>query len=73
MSPYFLDTKQIQQILATELKSKLKDVEPDEVYYYGTGCANPENVKSVKQALKKIWPKETVPGFWIAAVYKRTR
>ena len=60
MSPYFLDTKQIQQILATELKSKLKDVEPDEVYYYGTGCANPENVKSVKQALKKIFTKATI-------------
>ncbi len=60
MSPYFLDTKQIQQILATELKSKLKDVEPDEVYYYGTGCANPENVKSVKEALKKIFTKATI-------------
>ena len=60
MSPYFLDTKQIQQILATELKSKLKDVEPEEVYYYGTGCANPENVKSVKEALKKIFTKATI-------------
>ena len=60
MSPYFLDTEQIQQILAIELKSKLKNVEPDEVYYYGTGCANPENVKSVKQALKKIFTKATI-------------
>lgn len=25
----------------------------------------------LKQALKKIWPKETVPGFWIAGIYKR--
>jgi len=60
MSPYFLDTEQIQQILAIELKSKLKNVEPEEVYYYGTGCANPENVKSVKQALKKIFTKATI-------------
>ena len=60
MSPYFLDTEQIQQVLAIELKSKLKNVEPDEVYYYGTGCANPENVKSVKQALKKIFTKATI-------------
>jgi len=60
MSPYFLDTEQIQQILGIELKSKLKNVEPDEVYYYGTGCANPENVKSVKQALKKIFTKATI-------------
>ncbi len=55
ISPYFLNTNQIQQILTIELKSKLKYIEPDEVYYYGTGCSNPENAKSVKLALKKIF------------------
>lgn len=57
MSPYFLNTEQIQQILAIELKKKLKGIEPDEVYYYGTGCGNPENVKSIKMALKATFPK----------------
>jgi glucosamine kinase len=57
MSPYFLNTEQIQQILATELKKKLNGVEPDEVYYYGTGCISPENVKSIKKALKATFPK----------------
>jgi glucosamine kinase len=57
MSPYFLNTEQIQQILATELKKKLNGVEPDEVYYYGTGCINPENVKLIKTALKTTFPK----------------
>ena len=28
----------------------------DEVYYYGTGCANPDNAKSVKKALSKVFP-----------------
>lgn len=60
ISPYFLNTDQIQQILTIELKSKLKNIEPDEVYYYGTGCSNPENTKSVKQALKKIFKKAKI-------------
>ena len=55
ISPYFLTTDQIQQILAVELKKKMNNVEPDEVYYYGTGCANPENVVSIKKALKKTF------------------
>lgn len=55
ISPYFLNTDQIQQILAVELKKKMGDIEPDEVYYYGTGCANPENMKSIKLALKKTF------------------
>lgn len=25
----------------------------------------------IKQGLKKIWPKETVPGFWIAGIYQK--
>lgn len=60
ISPYFLDTDQIQQILAVELKSKLKNIEPDEVYYYGTGCSNPENAKSVKKALKNTFAKAKI-------------
>lgn len=55
ISPYFLTTDQIQQILAVELKKKMNNAEPDEVYYYGTGCANPENVVSIKKALKKTF------------------
>lgn len=60
ISPYFFNTTQIQQILAVELKAKMKNIEPDEVHYYGTGCANPENVKSIKQALKKTFSKATI-------------
>jgi glucosamine kinase len=57
ISPYFLNTNQIQQLLEVELKKKMNNIEPDEVYYYGTGCSNPENAKSVKQALKKTFGK----------------
>lgn len=60
ISPYFLTTDQIQQILTVELKAKLKNTEPDEVYYYGTGCSNPENVVSVKKALKNTFSKAKI-------------
>ena len=56
ISPYFLTTDQIQEILEKELRPKMKTVLPQEIFYYGTGCSNPANVKSVKQALKKVFP-----------------
>lgn len=60
ISPYFLNTRQIEQILLAELKGKLTNMEPDEIYYYGTGCSNPGNVKSIKQALKKVFPAAVI-------------
>jgi glucosamine kinase len=60
ISPYFLSTDQIQQLLEAELKKKMSNVEPDEIYYYGTGVNNPENAKSIKLALKKTFIKATI-------------
>jgi glucosamine kinase len=56
ISPYFLDTEQIRDLLLKELSPKLKNVQVDEIYYYGTGCANPDNVKLIKKALKQVFP-----------------
>ncbi len=55
ISPYFLSTQQIQQLLENELKPKVKNSLPEEIYYYGTGCSNPANVKSVKTALQNVF------------------
>lgn len=55
ISPYFLNTDQISALLSAELKPKLKTVQLDEIYYYGTGCANTENAKSVKKAIRKVF------------------
>jgi N-acetylglucosamine kinase-like BadF-type ATPase len=55
ISPYFLNTEQITALLLKELKPKLKNAEIEEVYYYGTGCANPNNAKSVKKAIKNVF------------------
>jgi N-acetylglucosamine kinase-like BadF-type ATPase len=54
ISPYFLSTSQISELLQKELMPSLKKVGVDEVFYYGTGCANPENAKSVKKAIASV-------------------
>jgi N-acetylglucosamine kinase-like BadF-type ATPase len=56
ISPYFLNTEQIQKLLLKELKPKLKNWRVDEMYYYGTGCANPANARSVKKAIGQVFP-----------------
>jgi glucosamine kinase len=51
LSPYFLSAPEITAIINTELRSKLKNVTPTQVFFYGTGCSNPNNVKLVKKAI----------------------
>ena len=60
ISPYFLDTEQIREIVQSGVRSKLKDKVPTEIFYYGTGCNNPNNVKSVKKALRMVFPGASV-------------
>jgi N-acetylglucosamine kinase-like BadF-type ATPase len=60
ISPYFLNTNQIRDLLLKELSPRLKNVQVDEVFYYGTGCANPENAKMVKKAIRMVIPTASV-------------
>lgn len=60
ISPYFQNLQQIGFILQNELLPQLKKHEPVEIFYYGTGCAAPENAAIVKKALKKTFPSATV-------------
>jgi glucosamine kinase len=60
ISPYFLSVNEIKSIIELELITKLKGAVPSAIYYYGTGCANINNAKSVKTALKKAFPKSAV-------------
>jgi N-acetylglucosamine kinase-like BadF-type ATPase len=55
ISPYFLDTNQIIELLQKELLPKLKNVEIANIYFYGTGLSNVNNVKIVNAALKKLF------------------
>ena len=56
MSPYFLDTGQLSDLIKAQLLPGLKNLQIDEIFFYGTGCKNPENSKSVKKALQKNFP-----------------
>jgi N-acetylglucosamine kinase-like BadF-type ATPase len=60
ISPYFLSGMQIQEIFEKELLPKIKNIQPDTIHYYGTGCSNPANINTVKQALKKVFPKAKI-------------
>jgi len=57
ISPYFLSGEQISEVLLKELRPKLKDASIEEICYYGTGCASPDNVVIVKKALKRVFPE----------------
>jgi len=60
ISPYFLDTAAIAKVLSTELKPSLGRKMPDAIHYYGTGCLNPANRRSVKKALTSVFPDADV-------------
>lgn len=60
LSPYFLNSIQIKDILEKELLPKLKKAVPAEIFFYGTGCSNPHNVKIVKDVLKSVFKKSKI-------------
>lgn len=60
LSPYFLSAEQIEYIIEEELLYKFKKTEPEEIFFYGTGCSNAENVKLVKKAIQKVFAKASV-------------
>ncbi len=58
ISPYFLNSVQIEAILRNELLPKLSKAQIGSVrsiYYYGTGCNNPANVSVVRKALMAVF------------------
>ena len=55
ISTYFLTPGEITDLLAKELKPKIKAV-VDEIHFYGTGLFDPANRKIMTGVLKKIFP-----------------
>lgn len=60
LSPYFFSAVQIENIILQELRKKIPDIEPDEVYFYGTGCSNIENANLIKRILRRIFKRAKV-------------
>ena len=55
LSPYFLNTEEILTILSNELLPNIKKANVSKIFFYGTGLSNPNNVKLVTKALKKLF------------------
>ena len=59
-SPYFLNEQQIMAMMQRELLPALKKKIPDQVFFYGTGCAAAENRAMIKRVIKKLFPQSQV-------------
>jgi len=56
LSPYFLSEGEISSVLELELLPNLKRNLPEAIFFYGTGCSSPQNVKQVSRAISFIFP-----------------
>ncbi|MDP4284440.1 MAG: BadF/BadG/BcrA/BcrD ATPase family protein [Bacteroidota bacterium] len=57
MSPYFVNKDGMEKIIREEVLPFLKKNVVEEIYFYGTGCKNPVNLKMFKNVFKPIFPK----------------
>ncbi len=62
ISPYFLSLPQIVSLLQKELLPALAGKEIHEVFYYGTGLSNPDNVIAIKEALRQVFANAKIEG-----------
>lgn len=53
LSPYFMSGEQISSIIQNKVIPKLKNQEPEHVFFYGTGLGNPANLVLIRKMLKK--------------------
>ncbi len=60
ISPYFLNKDQIIELLKNELLLTLNNVKIDKLQFYGTGLSNVSNVKTIKLALKGLFPETEI-------------
>jgi len=60
LSPYFLSSGEIENIVRTELVSRLDKQTIDAVYFYGTGCKSPANARMVQRSLQLVFPKAEI-------------
>ena len=60
LSPYFLSQEQVTDIIAKEVAPKTKHADVEEIYFYGTGCSNLQNVKLITKAIKSVYPSSKI-------------
>ncbi|MEO8584324.1 MAG: N-acetylglucosamine kinase, partial [Flavitalea sp.] len=57
MSPYFLNAVQLTAVVEHEMLPQLSNIQPDAVFFYGTGCKDPANAKRVYKVLALTFKK----------------
>jgi len=57
ISPYFLSTEEIVSILNKAFDKKIDCAAIKDIYFYGTGLSNQDNVVIIKKALKQVFKK----------------
>ena len=60
ISPYFLDAGSIAEVIGRELLPPLKKAGVDKVYFYGTGCKDPDNRRMMHKVLRSAFPGAAV-------------
>ena len=61
ISPYFFTEEKIADLLQKELLPGLSGAaDAENIYYYGTGMRNPENVKMLKRSFQKVFKKAEI-------------
>lgn len=60
MSPYFVNAEEAERIIKTEVLPFLKKQPIDEIWFYGTGCKNPANIKMFNKVFRKIFPNSII-------------
>ncbi|MCO6496991.1 MAG: N-acetylglucosamine kinase [Chitinophagaceae bacterium] len=57
LSPYFLNKDGVRAVLQKELLPRLKKLQVDELYFYGTGCKSAANKRMMKSAFQSVFPE----------------
>ena len=62
ISPYFFTEQKIVDLLQNDLLPQLgkSKIPVGEIYYYGTGMLNPDNVRMVNNALEKVFQPASI-------------
>ena len=60
ISPYFLTTEAIISLVKKAFDKKCDCTKIEAIYFYGTGLSNPNNIQSLKKALKAIFKNATL-------------
>ena len=55
MSPYFLNAREVEEIIQREVIPFIKKTKVNEIFFYGTGCKNPVNKKMFTSIFQKYW------------------